>query len=480
MPGSRTPAPIRKFRLPPLGTTSGSALLWRPEEGGWSHPPLFLSTPLLILRVNSQGTSVETPFGAVIATHQDQSVTPFRWIDEILAVLAEAAAGTERKLFASPSFPMALFCASYEAGRFFNPHEHCFPHAADSEVDDLYVAFHCTGFVRRDNQWAVVGRPPSRNVKWRDWQPAPEMAEWPRPPGFHEAASSDRIRSLTGMALEYKPAVPAMTRDEYDAAFHRIRGHLTAGDIYQANLTTRFEGHAPCSPERIFARGVANGGSRYAALVRGPGYYHISFSPELLVKKWGRSITTRPIKGTRPRPDDDNDLPAVVRELNHSAKDRAEHIMIVDLERNDLGRLCEYGTIRVDPLMEPTVHPTVVHLESTVTGTLRPNIGLREIIAATFPGGSVTGAPKRRALEIIGEIENRPRGIYCGALGWIDHRGDCELNLPIRTATMYDDYRLHYYAGGGIVYDSQPVLEWEELHQKVAFLEDAIRAAINV
>src|SRR5690606_15464300 len=149
-------------------------------------------------------------------------------------------------------------------------------------------------------------------------------------------------------------------------------------------------------------------------------------------------------------------------------------IMIVDLERNDIGRLCEYGTVRVDPMMQTTTHPTVVHLESSVQGTLRANIGLRELVSCMFPGGSVTGAPKRRAMEIIGQLENRPRGIYCGAMGWVDHRGDCEFNLPIRTATLYDNFRLHYYAGGGIVADSTADEEWAELHQKARFIGEIV------
>src|SRR5690606_32127612 len=147
------------------------AIFWRSDEKGWSHPPLYLTHPVLLLRVNNEGTTVETPDGEVIAQHEDRTVTPFRWIEEILNVMSDSSAGTERRLFTTPSFPLATLCATYEFGRFFNPHEHCFPHAGISDLDDLLVAFHCTGFVRKHNQWAIVGRPPSRNARWQSWAP---------------------------------------------------------------------------------------------------------------------------------------------------------------------------------------------------------------------------------------------------------------------------------------------------------------------
>lgn len=462
------------FRVPTVSTSPGAAFLHPAEgEGGWSHPPLYLPRPVLILRVTPTDTRVETPDGRIVAMSSDRLFTPFRWIEEILALLAPPEGGSERRAFLRPAFPLAAVAAAFEFGRTFTPHERCFPHAPDLEGDEFQAAFHTTGFVRADGRWKRVGRPADPGVEWKGWRPDDRDCDWPPPPEMGPDASTSRSRPPAVEAAHEAPR-PAMDSAAHAAAVARIHEHLAAGDIYQANLTVRFDGVLSTTAEMIFGEGLARGGDRYSALVRAEGCTHISFSPELLVRRWGRSIQTKPIKGTRQRL---LDAEAPGRELLASAKDRAEHVMIVDLERNDLGRICEYGSVRVDPLMELTRHPTLVHLESTVHGILEPRAGLREIFAALFPGGSVTGAPKRRALEIIGGIENRPRGIYCGALGWVDARGDCEFNLPIRTATLFDDGRVHLHAGGGIVADSNPAEEWAELNAKLAFLADAVRVA---
>jgi anthranilate/para-aminobenzoate synthase component I len=468
-----TPMP-RRLRVPPVGRTPGCAVLWRSESDGWSAPPLHLPSPLLLLRVNAQGTRVLSPEGGLVAHHEDRAFTPFHWIEEILGALSGSVRGTERRLFHSPVFPLAIVCASYEYGRYFHPHEHCFPHVEQSETDDLFVSFHSTGFVLKNDQWTLVGRPPGPETRWRGWTVSAAQTEWPRPPALSAGSSSRTAVALPDGRAQ--AATPCMAPEDYRRALGAIRGHLRAGDIYQANMTVRFDGRTAASPDRVFAAGIRQGGDRFAALVRASNCSYVSFSPELLLRKWGRSICTRPIKGTRFRTpmEDDHEIE---EDLAASGKDRAEHIMIVDLERNDLGRLCEYGTIRVDPLMAITRHPTLFHLESTVWGTLRARVGLRDLFAAMFPGGSVTGAPKRRALEIIAELENRPRGIYCGAMGWIDCRGDAELNLPIRTATVHDDGRYSFHGGGGIVADSQPEQEWRELNDKIVFLREAFARA---
>lgn len=454
-----------------MGSASGAALFWRSSEDGWNHEPLYLPRALLLLRVNGQGCRVETPEGQLIAEDPDRVTVPFRWIEEILAVLAESAAGTERRPFSRPVLPIAVICAHFEYGRVFSPHSHAFPHAAE-RTDELLVGFHITGFAWVNERWKLVGRPVNRDATWRDWK-APDWAtQWPAPtllPRLEDFLSAPEV-----ISQEVQPTVP---REEYLSKVLRIKEHLAAGDIYQANLTTRFEGYTSATADDIFQAGIAAGGERFAALIRGKGRSYVSFSPELLVRRWGRRICTSPIKGTRLRTGSDRDDKVAAADLITSEKERAEHVMIVDLERNDLGRICEFGSIRVEPLMEMTSHSTVLHLESTVWGTLKSRMGLRDIFAAMFPGGSVTGAPKRRALEILGELENGPRGIYCGAMGWVDSRGDVELNLPIRTATLYNNGRLDLHAGGGIVADSHPEREWDEMIGKLRFLKDAVKAA---
>ncbi len=465
-----------RLRLPRLARQPGGAYFWRSDEAGWDHPPLYLPSPILILRVGRGRVCVETPDGQLVAESNDCIVTPFRWIEEILAALSQSGRGTERRHFVRPSFPLAVVAAAYEFGRHFSPHEHCFPRHAELATDELMVAFHCVGFARMDNRWRLVGKPPGRYANWRGWTVPRDLTDWPKPPiAYPESEVQSRL--LASLVDDDEP-VSNMNFDAYSKGVETIHKHLLNGDIYQANLTARFIGETAFSAERIFLMGLDAGSERYAALVRGVGQTHISFSPELFVRKWGRSIWTKPIKGTRPRRLDAAD-DMVVRDLLTSAKDRAEHVMIVDLERNDLGRLCEYGSVRVMNLMEPTIHPTLVHMESTINGTLRSHVHLRDIFASLFPGGSVTGAPKKRAMEIISEIETTPRGIYCGALGWVDVGGDVELNLPIRTSTLFDDGRLHHHAGGAIVADSRAESEWSELHFKLHFMLGMIKRASN-
>ncbi|MBI5154569.1 anthranilate synthase component I family protein [Candidatus Poribacteria bacterium] len=469
-------APVTPPPIPPL---PGSAAFWRSDAEGWCHPPLILTSPLLLLRVSGRGTRVETPAGELVEEHDDPAVTPFHWLEEILESLAAGGSGTDRRPFARPIFPIAAMCVNYEYGRFFNPYEHCFPHAPAATTDDILISFHTTGFCWKDGRWSLVGRPPGRETHWRKWRVPREAGDWPKPPAVADATPLPQHYAAALAVTPEEEPVARVTRAEYESAVERIHGHLAAGDIYQANLTVRFDGRTRTSAEDLFAAGIASGGERYAALVHGPGYSHVSFSPELLFRKWGRSITTTPIQGTRPRggsPEEDGQLSG---ELLASAKDRAEHIMIVDLERSDIGRLCEYGSVRADPVMELTTHPTVHHLESVVTGTLRTRVTLRDIFTALFPGGSVTGAPKRRALEVIASLENRPREIYCGAMGWVDSRGDAEFNLPIRTATLHHNGRIRLYAGGAIVADSTAGGEWDELNQKLAFMRNALSLAFR-
>ncbi len=186
----------------------------------------------------------------------------------------------------------------------------------------------------------------------------------------------------------------------------------------------------------------------------------ISLSPELFVTRHGDAVRSAPVKGTRPH------TPEGRAELLASAKDRAENVMIVDLVRNDLGRVCEHGSVTVPGLCETEAHPGLVHLVSTVRGELRPGVGWPELLEATFPPGSVTGAPKLAALDVIAKLEPVERGPYCGAVGWVDaDRGQGDLNVAIRTFWL-EGGELHLGTGGGITWDSTPEGEWEETELK--------------
>jgi para-aminobenzoate synthetase component 1 len=258
-------------------------------------------------------------------------------------------------------------------------------------------------------------------------------------------------------------------RGAYRAAVARILAYLRAGDAYQVNLTQPFTVPLIAPAWALHARL----GGAYASYVDLGDAQIVGGSPELFLRRRDTRIETRPIKGTRPRGADPARDAALVAELRADAKERAEHVMIVDLERNDLGRVALDGSVRVDDHARVESHPTLHHLVSTVSATLRPDVGWAELLAATFPGGSVTGAPKRRAMQIIAELEAVARGIYTGAVGIIDPRGHCELGLPIRTGVVRDGI-LAYHAGGGIVVDSDPDRELDECWLKTA----AVRAAL--
>ena len=262
----------------------------------------------------------------------------------------------------------------------------------------------------------------------------------------------------------------------YEAKIKRVKEYIAAGDIYQANLAQRWVVETQGTPEEVFRRLCGISPAPYAACLRitegGITRHVVSASPELFLAVQDGRIITRPIKGTRPRDqmDADRDL-ALREELVASAKDRAELTMIVDLLRNDLGRVSEYGSVRVVEPRAVEQHPTVWHTVATIESRLRKGVGVAEILAALCPGGSITGAPKIRAMQIIQEREGFPRGVYCGNVGVLGPRGSTMgLNIAIRTIAMQQG-RAYVYAGGGIVADSDPGREYEEtLHKASAML----------
>jgi para-aminobenzoate synthetase component 1 len=244
----------------------------------------------------------------------------------------------------------------------------------------------------------------------------------------------------------------------YGAGVVTIRNAIAAGAVYQVNLTRRLSAPlAPGSDVAALGAALADGNpAPYSAVVRlaEHGVHVASASPELFLRRKGTTVTSSPIKGTAPGPD------------GFTAKDRAENVMIVDLVRNDLGRVCEFGSVTVPALWTVESHPGLCHLVSTVDGQLRPGAGWADVIAATFPPGSVTGAPKLAAIEHLRRLEPVDRGVYCGAIGWVDADRRCgELNVAIRTFWFEDD-QIHFGTGGAITWDSTPEGEWEETELK--------------
>lgn len=253
--------------------------------------------------------------------------------------------------------------------------------------------------------------------------------------------------------------------EAYAAAFRRVRHYLREGDCYQANLARRLRARFEGDPLAAYLHLRRISPAPFAAYLGFPENAVLSVSPERFLRVRGGAVETRPIKGTRRREAEPAADAAVAAELRASAKDRAENLMIVDLLRNDLGQVCRTGSVRVPALFELETHPTVHHLVSTVTGELRGDCDAVGLLAATLPGGSVTGAPKRRAMEIIDELEPTPRGIYCGAIGYIGYDGAMDTSIAIRTAAVHEGM-IEYRAGGGLVWDSDAEAEFAETEAK--------------
>ncbi len=257
------------------------------------------------------------------------------------------------------------------------------------------------------------------------------------------------------------------TTEQYRAAFDRIQAYIQAGDCYQVNLAQRFS--APCSgdPWHAYRELRAVAAAPFAAyLALGDDSALMSLSPERFISLHGHHVETSPIKGTRPRHSDRRADELAAAELRTSDKDRAENLMIVDLLRNDLGRSCVPGSIHVDRLFELQSFPTVHHLVSTISGELQDDRGPYDLLRDSFPGGSITGAPKRRAMEIIAELEPDPRQVYCGSLLYISADGRMDSNIAIRTL-LCDQGEVRCWGGGGIVADSQWQQEYQETYDKV-------------
>ena len=319
---------------------------------------------------------------------------------------------------------------------------------AEDLIADLYLGYGLSETIRRDAR------------------PSP-----PEPCPLPLAAVS--LRDTAGVRPQTWPARTVVgpwertwSTAEYGAAVESVRSAIARGDVYQVNLVQHLCATFAGDPAAL-AAAVAPLRPLAPRPLSGDGWTIVSASPELFLSRSGRRVRTMPIKGTRPAGD--------AADLVASVKDAAEHVMIVDLERNDLSRVCEPGSVRWPTLMSPEEMAGVEHLVSTVEGTLREDVSLAELLQATFPGGSVTGAPKIAAVDLIAQLEPVGRGASMGALGWVRGNGDLELALTIRTFAVADG-RIHFWVGGGVVWDSDPAEEVEESWTKAAPILNAIGA----
>lgn len=343
---------------------------------------------------------------------------------------------------------------------------------------DLVIAFDHV----RNKSWVIVN-PGAREQELGFRRPVP--GEWER---LYDRAA-DKLMTLSSQLvtnstkdfpLSEKSAgrhfglAPNMTRNRFESMVKRCKEYIAAGDIYQANLSQRFSSAiGDADPLRLYRILRSVNPSPFAAFIDFGDLQLVSSSPERLVRLSDGVADTRPIAGTRRRGADEAEMRELSVELLTNEKERAEHIMLLDLERNDLGKVCEYGTVVVDEMMVVEDYSHVIHIVSNVRGSLAPGKDAFDLVRAVFPGGTITGVPKVRCMEIIDELEPVARGPYTGSIGYISNTGDMDLNIIIRTFVIKDG-NAYVQVGAGIVADSDPAREYFETMQKAEALKKAL------
>jgi len=381
-----------------------------------------------------------------------------------------------------PAIPPAMFCGGwigyfgYELGRYIEE----LPETTLDEFGTplIRLAFY-DRFIAYDSHSETF------------WIVALEMPDDSESPGEKIAALEHHLRRAREITVPDPPRIDIdhvdlsnvpcnMTTRQYLAAVERIKRSIRDGDVYQVNFSRRLKERFASRPIELFHWQNRHNPSGYAAYLDAGSFHIVSASPEMFISIEDGIIRTRPIKGTRPRisangPDADKINAANRHELLISSKEQAELNMIIDLERNDLARICKPGTRHVTQPRTIEAHPTVFHTAATIAGTLRKNVTFSDVLRATFPGGSITGAPKIRAMEIIDALEPTARGVYTGSIGFIGIDGTVHLNIAIRTI-MIAGRNAFVHTGGGIVADSDPQAEWQETVVKARALLAGIRA----
>ena len=324
---------------------------------------------------------------------------------------------------------------------------------------------------------------PEMNIGFYDWVIAQDHARdltWAIATGLPEGSSrkaQERLQWIREMLREVRGASPNgvtphasrltsnMTQGYYTDAVRAVKDYIAAGDVYQVNVSLRYEASLPGDPWNLYRRLRAINPAPFCAFLQYPELAVLSASPEAFLHLKDGIVTSRPMKGTRPRGVGTAEDNRLADELLASEKDRAENVMIVDLVRSDLGKVCIPGSIQVPELFAIEKFPTVLQMVSTVCGRKRAEVDATELLRACFPGGSVTGAPKIRAMEIIDELEPTQRGVYCGAVGYIGFDGSMQMSMPIRIIIAKGG-QVYVPVGAGIVADSDPEGEYEETRQK--------------
>jgi para-aminobenzoate synthetase component 1 len=264
----------------------------------------------------------------------------------------------------------------------------------------------------------------------------------------------------------------SLSQADYFDRIHKIKEWIAQGEVYQINSTFALNVSTQGSAQALYRKLANQHPSAHAAYIEDDEQTVLSFSPELFLQRRDTTLITRPMKGTAPRSSDPVEDQRLGQRLQASEKDRAENLMIVDLLRNDLGRIATPGSVRAEPLFSLEAYPSVWTMTSTIQASITAEITLEQILRALFPCGSITGAPKIAAMKRIQQTEAQPRGLYCGSVGWLAPDGDFSLNVAIRTLLLKSDGSGLYHVGGGIVHDSVAEQEWEECHWKARIVID--------
>lgn len=429
---------------------------------------IIVSDP--IVSITTRSTDTEVVFYQTQLNDSNSSLisseNPLSLIEKYQSqVLGTVTVSESIKCSELPFLCGALGHFGYDLGRRFEK----LPDIAinDYQAPDMAVGIYSWSIIKdnRDGTWYLA---------YVDSLPHPEPEQIER--WIETASELDEQQSKNGFALT-TDWLSNLSENQYLDRVDRIKQYLTDGDCYQVNMTQRFSACYKGDEWQAYLRLRGTNRAPFSSFIRLPNASILSVSPERFLRIKDRLVETKPIKGTRPRHIDKTRDAGEARELQSSEKDRAENLMIVDLLRNDISKGCVAGTVEVPSLFAIESFPAVHHLVSKVTGKLRDNVPPIKLLQGAFPGGSITGAPKIRAMEIIEELEPHKRNIYCGSIGYIGVRQDVDTNICIRTL-LCENQTIFCWAGGGIVLDSNPDLEYQETHHKVSKILPILRQLI--
>jgi para-aminobenzoate synthetase component 1 len=446
-------------------------LPYQPDSSHWFEKVRHLPDPVFLQSADLNGVDIVSAAPDINVTTRgkitrikdatecrESTQDPFRILKRILRDNSnEDLAGTEKPKFAGG----ALGYFSYDLGRRIER----LPGTpkADIRLPDMAVGIY---------RWSVETDHAERRTRIYFSAGCSELLQ----EQIEDCLGSEDKVATTGFNL-ISSLVPNFSRESYGDAFQRIKRYINSGDCYQVNLAQRFSGTFCGDSWYLFSSLSKKIGAPFSAYMSSEHWSVLSFSPERFLSVNNRTVMAQPIKGTRPRSLNVAEDERLAQELLNSDKDRAENLMIVDLLRNDLGKSCIPGTIHTPTLFRLERFKNVHHLVSDITGQLADTKETTDLLRGCFPGGSITGAPKIRAMQIIDELEPQRRSVYCGCIGYLGFNGAMDMNIAIRTL-ICDADQIHCWGGGGIVADSDCQMEYEETFHKISNLLEAMERSI--